>query len=170
MFEVIRLLFALCVLQKGPQDLPYSPFLLKLLLAGNFLVGVLIARLDSNWLSAALQSLTSLLVACIFCWLCLYFGRKRARLNQTLGAILGVDAMIGFFSLPAIATLSINQGGLTVVLLLIGLIGWHWTAIGHIIRHALDQSLSFGFAIALLYLIASYQIMALLFPEIPKTT
>jgi len=170
MFEIIRLLFAVCLLQKGPQDLPYSPFLLKLLLVGNFLVGVLIGRLDSSWLSAVLQSITSLLVACVFCWLCLNLSRKRPRLNQTLGAILGIDAMIGFFSLPAIATLSINQGGFTIVLLLIGLIGWHWAVIGHIIRHALDQSLSFGLGVALLYLMASYQIMALLFPEIPKTT
>ena len=59
-----------------------------------------------------------------------------------------------------------GQGGLLVFLVMLGLIGWHWAVTGHIIRNALEQSLSFGLGLAFLYLLGSYQVMALLFPEV----
>jgi len=46
------------------------------------------------------------------------------------------------------------------------LIGWHWAVTGHIIRNALEQDLSFSLGLAFLYLLGSYQVMALLFPEV----
>jgi hypothetical protein len=74
--------------------------------------------------------------------------------------------MISFFALPGMASMEIGQGGLWVVLVMLGLIGWHWAVTGHIIRNALDKSLSFSLGVAFLYLIGSYQVMALLFPEV----
>ena len=59
-----------------------------------------------------------------------------------------------------------GQGGLLVFLVMLGLIGWHWAVTGHIIRNALEKSLSFSLGLAFLYLLGSYQVMALLFPEV----
>ncbi|GAB6142042.1 hypothetical protein JCM14076_27710 [Methylosoma difficile] len=166
MFDVLKVLFAICLLQKNPQDLPYSPFLLRLLIAGNFAVALLISHLESKLVVALLQALFSVLIAFAFCWLCLYLGKKRHRLNQTLSAFFGVDAMLSFFSLPAIATLVTGHDSLLVVLVLVAMIVWHWAVIGHIIRNALEQNLGFSLGIALLYLMANYKIMAWLFPEV----
>ena len=55
---------------------------------------------------------------------------------------------------------------LLVFLVMLGLIGWHWAVTGHIIHNALEQSLSFSLGLAFLYLLGSYQVMALLFPEV----
>ena len=93
-------------------------------------------------------------------------ARKLGRFYQVLSAVLGTDALISFFALPGMASMETGQGGLLVFLVMLGLIGWHWAVIGHIIRNALEQSLSFSLGLAFLYLLGSYQVMALLFPEV----
>jgi hypothetical protein len=101
-----------------------------------------------------------------FVWIILYLARKLGRFYQVLSAVLGTDAMISFFALPGMASMETRQGGLLVFLVMLGLIGWHWAVIGHIIRNALEKSLSFSLGLAFLYLLGSYQVMALLFPEV----
>jgi hypothetical protein len=46
------------------------------------------------------------------------------------------------------------------------LIIWHWAVTGYILSKALEKTLSFSLGIAFLYLLGSYQVMALLFPEV----
>ncbi len=96
----------------------------------------------------------------------LYLAGKLGRFYQALSAVLGTDALISFFALPGMATMETGQGGLLVFLVMLGLIGWHWAVTGHIIRNALEKSLSFSLGLAFLYLLGSYQVMALLFPEV----
>ena len=52
---------------------------------------------------------------------------------------------------------------------MIGLMVWHWAVTGHIIRHALEKTLLFSLGLAFLYILGSYQVMALLFPEVSGT-
>jgi len=55
---------------------------------------------------------------------------------------------------------------LLAVFVFIVLILWHWVVTGHILHNALSQPFAFGLGVALLYLMLSYQIIDLLFPEI----
>jgi hypothetical protein len=96
----------------------------------------------------------------------LFLDRKLGRFYQVFSAVLGTDALISFFALPGIATIEIGQSGLWVFFVMLGLIGWHWAVTGHIINNALEKSLSFSLGLAFLYLLVSYQVMALLFPEV----
>ncbi|MCL7420832.1 MAG: hypothetical protein M8364_08020 [Methylobacter sp.] len=165
MFEIIKLLFDICLFRKGPQHLPYSPWLLRITVVVYALVNFLMINIGVSRLYTLLMVGVGILLVVGFSWTMLYFGHKRARFYQTTSALLGTDAMISFFAMPGVA--SMMTGGMTLLAfsVMIGLMIWHWAITGHIIRHALDQTLMFGLGLAFLYLLASYQVMALLFPE-----
>ena len=166
MFDIIKLLFEICLFKKGPQDLPYSLWLLRLLLVVYIGIRILMLSIHFDWLNVLLQVIVDVILVAGFFWIILYLARKLGRFYQALSAVLGTDAMISFFALPGMATIETGHGGLWVVLVMLGLIGWHWAVTGHIIRNALEKSLSFSLGVAFLYLIGSYQVMALLFPEV----
>ena len=166
MFDIIKLLFDICLFKKGPQDLPYSVWLLRIILVVYVSIRVLMLSIHFDWLNVLLQVIVELFLAAGFFWTLLYLARKLGRFYQVISAVLGTDAMISFFALPGMATMETGQGGLLVFLVMLGLIGWQWAVTGHIIRNALEKSLSFGLGLAFLYLLGSYQVMALLFPEV----
>lgn len=166
MFDILKLLFDICLFKKGPQDLPYSVWLFRILLVIYVIVRILMLRIHFDWLNVSLQVITDIFLVTLFFWTMLYLARKVGRFYQVISAVLGTDALISFFALPGMASMETRQGGLLVFLVMLGLIGWHWAVIGHIIRNALEKSLSFSLGLAFLYLLGSYQVMALLFPEI----
>ena len=166
MFDIIKLLFDICLFKKGPQDLPYSVWLLRILFIGYVSIRVLMLSIHFNWLTVLMQVIVEIVLVCGFFWLMLYLARKLGRFYQVISAVLGTDALISFFALPGMASMETRQGGLLVFLVMLGLIGWHWAVIGHIIRNALEQTLSFSLGLAFLYLLGSYQAMAFLFPEV----
>ncbi len=166
MYDIIKLLFDICLFKKGPQDMPYSVWLLRLLLVIYISIRVLMLSIHFDWLNVLLQTIVEIILVAGFFWTLLYLSRKPGRFYQVISAVLGTDALISFFSLPGLATMETGQGGLLVFLIMLGLIGWHWAVTGHIIRNALEQSLSFSLGLAFLYLLGSYQVMALLFPEV----
>lgn len=166
MYELVILILNICLFKKGPEDLPYSYNLFRLLLIIAAGINFLMLVMQTNGLSALMQTLVALVLICVFSGFILYLFGKPARFYQTTCALLGTDALINFLALPAVATMTLEQGGLLVLLVFIGLIVWHWAITGHIISNALEKNLSFGLGVAFLYLFASYQVMALLFPEI----
>lgn len=166
MFDIIKLLFDICLFKKGPQDLPYSVWLWRLLLVVYASIRVLMLSMHFDWLNVLLQVLVDIILVTGFFWFILYLAKKPGRFYQVISAVLGTDALISFFALPGMAAMETGQGGLVALLVVLGLIGWHWAVTGNIISNALEKTLSFGLGLAFLYLLGSYQVMALLFPEI----
>lgn len=166
MFEFIKLVFDICLFTKGPQNLPSSVWLLRILLIVDVIVGFLMVSIHTDWLTSLLQAIVSALLMIGFSWLMLYIGRKRPRFCQTTIALLGTDALIGFISLPGMASMMIGKGIFLAFVVTVGLMIWHWAVIGHIIRNALGQTWIFSLGLAFLYILGSYQVIALLFPEV----
>ncbi|MDD2658931.1 MAG: hypothetical protein PHY54_04510 [Methylococcales bacterium] len=166
MFDIIKLLFDICLFKKGPQDLPHSLWLLRLLLVAYVGVRVLMLSMRFDWLNVVAQVFVDIFLVAGFFWMMLYLARKLGRFYQVISAVLGTDALISFFALPGMATMETGQGGLLALFVVFGLIGWHWAVTGHIISNALEKTLSFSLGLAFLYLLASYQVMAFLFPEV----
>ena len=166
MFELIKLLFDICLFKKGPQNLPFSVWVWRLLVVANVTVSFLMISIHANWLNSLLQAIVSALLIVGFSWLMLYVGRKPERFCQTSGALLGTDALISFFALPGMASMMIGRGTLLVFAITIALMAWHWAVTGHIFRNALGQTWTFSLGLAFLYILGSYQVMALLFPEV----
>lgn len=165
MFELLKLFFDICLLKKGPQDVPGFSSLFRLLILVHASVSFVILRLNTDSADAAWQVLVEVVLILALTWLILFFARKSFRYQQTASALLGTDTVISFIAIPAMATLVTYGTGLaffTIVLLMI----WHWVVSGHIFSQALDQPFAFGLGIAFLYILVSYQVIGLLFPEI----
>ncbi|MBL6986066.1 MAG: hypothetical protein ISR72_03300 [Methylobacter sp.] len=169
MFEIIKRLFDICLFTKGPQNLPSSVWLLRILVVIDVIVSFLMVSISTDWLTSLLQAIVSVLLIIGFSWLMLYVGRRRERFYQTTTALLGTDALIGFIALPGMASMMIGKGILLAFIVTIGLMIWHWAVTGHIIRNALGQSLTFSLGLAFLYILGSYQVIAFLFPEVAGT-
>jgi hypothetical protein len=169
MYQLILLFFEIAILRKGPQDVPTAPWLLRLILTAYVVVNMLILLLNGDLSTALLQIAVDFLLLVGFSWPLLYFSGKPARFRQTLYALLGIDTVISFFAIPAVASLSSQATELAYVAMLV-LMVWHWLVSGHIFRHALDKPLFFGLGLALLYILISSQVMALLFPVVSTQT
>jgi len=165
MNHLIRLFFEIAILRKGPQDVPATPWLLKLIIPVYIAINFLVLLINDTWSTAIAQIAVDFFLLACFCWPLLYVSGKPGRFPQTLCALLGTDSVISFFAIPVIASLQIDNTGLPMFAMLLLMI-WHWLVSGHIFRHALDKPLFFGLGIALLYVLISSQLMALLFPVI----
>lgn len=169
MYHLIVLFFQIAILRKGPQDVPATPWLLRLVLPVYVVVNVLILLLNSDLLTALLQITVDFVLLVGFSWPLLRFAGKPTRFRQTLCALLGTDTVISFCAIPAVASLNSQATDLAFFAML-ALMVWHWLVSGHIFRHALDRPLFFGLGLALLYILISSQVMALLFPVISTQT
>lgn len=166
MFELIKLITAICFWQKSPKDIPYSLTIWRLFALNDVLISFLVLNMRSYWLYALAQAVFGVLLISSFAWLTLFINGKSSRLCQTSCALLGSDALISFCALPAIATMTLGQGGLLVLLVMSSIIIWQWLVIGHIMREALTQNLGFSLGLAFLYVLSAYILTALLFPDI----
>lgn len=169
MYELSLLFFHIAIFRKGPQDVPAANLILRLILPVYIGINYLILFLNGAQSSAILQIVVDLLMIGLFCWPLLFFAGKPARFPQTFAAMLGTDAVVSFFALPAIATLNSHANDLAYFTML-ALVLWHWLITGHILKNALDKPLFFGLGLSLLYVMLSSQIMSALFPEITNVT
>ena len=112
MFDIIKLLFDICLFKKGPQDLPYSLWLLRLLLVVYVSVRVLMLSIHFDWLNVLLQVIVDIILVAGFFWIMLYLARKLGRFYQVLSTAFGTDALISFIALPGMATMETGHGGL----------------------------------------------------------
>lgn len=169
MYQLIMLFFRIALFKQGPQDLPASPWVLRLVLPVYLAVNYLALMLNGTASTAVLQLGADLAMMTGFIWPMLYFAGKASRFQQTLSAMVGTDAVISFAAIPAIASLNSQPSDLAYLLMLAMMV-WHWLVNGHILRNALDRSWFFGLGLALLYIMLSSQVMTALFPEVLGNT
>jgi hypothetical protein len=162
MSEIIKLLLDICLFKKGPQDIPFSLWLFRVLFVVDVCVSFLMVSIHTNWFPSLLQAIVSTALIITFSGFMLYLARKRERFNQVTSAFLGTDALISFFALPGMASMAFGNAALLAFIVTITLMIWHWAITGHIIRNALGQTWAFSLGVAFLYLLGSYQVMAFL--------
>ncbi len=165
MFELFKLFFDICRFKKAPQDVPGSNVLLRFLIALYACVSFLNLVLSSDALSAAIQVLIEILLILSLTWTILLMTQRSTRFQQTVCALMGTDTLISFFALPAIATLVIQGSSLSFIAIVF-LMLWHWVVSAHIFSHALNQPFIFGLGVSFMYILTSYQIISMIFPEI----
>lgn len=165
MYQLLKLFFDICRLKKGPEDIPASDWLFRMLIFVCALVDFLILILSFNVFSAVLQTFVEIGLILGLTWVILYVAKRQDRYQQTVGALLATDALISFMAFPAIALLLNDETGLISFIISL-LIIWHWVVSGHIFSRALEQPFTFGLGVSFLYILVSMQVMALLFPVI----
>lgn len=160
---LIKLFFDICLFKKGPQDLPASRLLLGLTMLAYLLVGVVLLGLESNWGDAVIQALVEVGMLLGFLFVTLKVAGLMHRFMQTTIAMLGTDALISSCAVPLLTWMLTSPQAKGVYLFLLMLMLWHMAVVAHILRHALSRSLAVGLGLAIVYIVASYQVMLLLF-------
>lgn len=161
---LIKLFIEICLFRRGPQDVPASQLLMGLAIAAYLAVGIGLLAMEGLHLGAVLQALVELLILLGFVWANLQFMRLQNRFLQTAIAMLGSDALISSLAIPLVGWMALSEGAKGAYLLLLLLMLWHLAVVAHILRNALSRPLATGFGLAIVYVVASYQLMLILFP------
>ena len=162
---LIRLFLDIALFSKGPQDAPGSRFLLGLALAADLAVGLGLALLDLGFADGIAQSAASMALLAGFLWITLYLNRRASRFTQTAIAAFGCDALISAAAFPFLvwSRFTVEGRGMAELLILLLLV-WQVSVVGHILRHALSTSFMAGFGFAVIYTLGSIRLMMALFP------
>lgn len=142
MQSLIGLFWDVCLLRRGPQDVPYSPALLGALLVA----GVAVDLVFFSWqapLANALAFVSASLGAMLTVISLLLGGLGYARrIVQTLTAMGGAGLVFSALALPALVLVLLIpalRGPLALLMLVLNL--WSLVVTAHILRHALSVHL-----------------------------
>jgi hypothetical protein len=168
MTELLRLFAQIAMMRKGPQDLPASPVLLALTIAGYFgvhvVVGTVLPPIQGPWINHLLLD-----IVFTFLWyaLLLYVVKKPERFLQTTMAIYGYQCVLAPLLVAAFGLQrrfdqeSIWQFPLSLISL--ALFIWIVAANSHIVKAALEWSMAPSVALVILQTLASELLVLTLF-------
>lgn len=171
MKPVFHLFWQLCRLQKGPQDVPYSPILLLLLvLALLSLSGLIVLLLDPDYLQyKMLGSGVAILSWGALLFVILRFKRAESRFVQTMTACMGTDLIISALGVPLqFGVMGLSQESLAGNLFrfaLLGLIIWDILIKGRIYSAAMEVGRIQGNLLSLLIWLSVLSISYRFLPE-----
>ena len=156
------------MLRMNPQDLPASGTLLAMTLVAHTLAGVAVAAVNLRFDHALAAGVVDTALTCALTGGLLMLRTLRERTVQTLTALTGAGAVIGFVAWPI--SLWIHRAhdsdqpvpALAVVFVL--LLGWSLTVSAHVLRHAISAPFYIGLLIAIAFYWISIQIIGGLFP------
>ncbi len=152
MFELVRLFVRLALFKKGPQDVPYSLFLLIALFVASFLFELLTYFIPGQRKETVdfLVFLRYLIVANIVFVVVTYLIFKlhghSKRFLQSLTAMLGIDLLMSVILLPVnLIIVFAGEKQFSLLLTLMALFyllffSWYLFVYLHIFRHGLSVS------------------------------
>ncbi len=165
MGQLVRLLWEICRLRKGPQDLPAVPVLVSLTLGADLVLSSLGRAMAATPLQALRESAVGLGAMVAFLFIVLAARGRRARFVQTVSAAAGTDAVITALLLVpmALARLGVLPGEILNGVVLLAII-WMVTVLAHVLRHALDVTMGIGVLLTVGYFVAAIALQQYLFP------
>ena len=159
--------FDICILRAGPQDLPSSLFLLRLVVVLSTVVGVLLNLPTEGFSQSLAIALFNVVFLSAFLYLGLKLRNKLARFRQSLTAMMGSNIIIGLVMMPFMFTLVSakldGESSPVALQMFLLLLVWDITVFAHIIRHSFDIRLGYGFVVSLGYLILSWMLIDMIF-------
>lgn len=165
---LVRPFVEICVLRRGPQDLPVSTLLLGIMLVAHTVSSILLSAVTLNVWKALMAGITDTLLVALLTGSLLYVYRLQARIVQTLTAMTGTGAIITLVAIPLFTWLQsgqqAGQGSPLAALLVLGIIAWSLGVSGHILRHALSIPYFLGILIAFAFFWISHTVFNALFP------
>ncbi|HIF17712.1 MAG TPA: hypothetical protein EYG50_08425 [Cycloclasticus sp.] len=165
---LLRLFLDLCLIKKGPQDVPDNTMLMKIVFFTYFMSGTVLLSGNIPIIDAVIQALIDTVLIGLFMYVLVSFFSVPNRFNQSLIAIYGSGALITVFSTPFIfwvQTLSNNEqptGAAGLVVFLI--VCWSFVVMANIIRETIRKNLSTCLLLTFCYLYLSYQLINMLYP------
>ncbi len=169
MRSLFDLFLDICLLRRGPQDVPASWALLKLSLVAYGLTSLLVQLVSVQPSTALLQALLDVGLLAGLTYAVLRALGHSMRFTQTLTALAGAGALLGLVILPVVIWMdresaSGSEPGLPVLVFFAWLI-WSVAVVAHVLRHALSTSLATAVIYTLGYLVISVVVASWFFPE-----
>lgn len=153
---IIQAFLEICLLRKGPQDLPASSLFFGICTGAYALSSLLLATAYQDFNNAVIVALTDSGLTIVITYVLLFAVRRPQRWLQTITALLGTGTMFSLLATPvyyAIASPGVVQSGNPVLGILIwALIIWNVIVMAHILKHALAVSFPMGILVALTYI------------------
>ncbi len=154
--------------RRGPDVLPASQFLLGLVLAVYFAVGIFAQGFNEPAGVAVVDMVLDRVVYLGFIWLVLDLFKKRRRFMQTAAAAVGVDVLMNVVSLPLLLWNDALQAPPKEVtlpsVLMLGVVLWSIDVGGFIVARALSKPYIVGLCIVIVYVFVSLELRHAFFP------
>ena len=167
---LFKAFFAICRLQKGPQDLPTSRDLLLVSLVAYTLCSIGVGLLSMTPDAAVVSGLTDTALMILLTMAVLRLRGFTNRMTQTVTAFAGTGTVLSLIAMPILlaahAARTSHAGSGLPGLLTLFIFIWNLMINAHILRHALSTRLVVGFALAVLYLLVLIGVLDLLSAEI----
>lgn len=176
MNELALIVRDICQLKRGPQDLPYWPTGLILLLVASIVVDWCIALLTASEQPYILvRSLFSNVFALVILYILLSLRSLQTRFVQTAIALVACGIVFSLLVLPialASGKMPATPQQLSPLQMLLAwvtfaIIVWKFTVDGHILRHALNIPFAAGLTIAVVWAIADLSLARLFLGAAP---
>jgi len=171
MRALFDLFFDICLLRRGPQDVPASVSLLWLCVLTYLASGyaALLAGVGAAYpLHALVLALTDLALLAGMSYAVLHALGHRARLTQTLTALTGCGTLLQLIALPLGIWFdranAARSGAELPFILWLALLTWSIVVSAHILRHAFAVNFGIGLLYAFAYLFLSWSIADWLLP------
>lgn len=168
---VFKALLGNLLLNKGPQDLPYSLILMKLSLLVYFLSGLPGISISLSLPQSMLAMLLDVLVLMAFVYACLKAFNLQARFVQTIISLASVGTVFQLLPLPLLYQLQDLQEGEPIApgvsIFLLILVSWNLAVIAHIFRASFNIRLLAAMALTICYIVISYLAKESIFPGLP---
>lgn len=153
----LQLFLQIILLNRGPQDVPFSRSLFRFSIGLYFLTG-LASQLTVDSLYVALASmLLDVTLLLVYARALLAGFGKAARFNQMGSCLLLVGSLFQLVDWPLLNYLQQAEAADTrapmVSLLLLLLMSWNLAVYAHIIRHSLDVRMPVAFVLTLMYVV-----------------
>lgn len=173
--DFLRVVADLCLLRRGPQDLPHSTTLLAWLIGAVLALDALIGGVLGDAGDAFLHSLLSTGVVLGLAWIELAWRGRTSRYVQTATALCACGLAISLTQLPiaglielpaagdAVEALASNSFQVLLRWLMLATLIWQIFVNANILRHAVDIGFGFALAHATSWLIAYWVLESLLF-------
>ncbi len=164
MRSLLQAFWRILLLREPPHTIPFSTFLLGVVLLLHLLSGVAFLSVDQPFDKALLSALLSSALLVVATYLLLTLFNLGPRTVQSLTALAGCEALINLLGLPVsywLAAVAKAHAALPALLLMV-LLGWNVALIAHIWRHALNVSKLQGFLYAIAYAMISFTLATLI--------
>lgn len=168
MSRLLRIFWEICLFQKAPQEVPYSHGLFLIFLLAGFVIDNLNLNIALPKVSFAsiifVVSLHTIILLGSLSVLLILMG-YRARIVQTLTALIGTGVIVSFFALPIlliVSRIANDSGYFGLILLFLNI--WSLLITAHILRHALSIGFLLAGLLAFGYFMLSIKIIDIMLP------
>ena len=158
----------ICLLRMKPQDLPASGTLLAVVLVAHTVAGVAVAAVNLRFDQALAAGVIDTALMCALTAGLLMLRTLRERTVQTITALGGAGAVIGFVAWPVSLWIrnaqQADEPSLVLGVVLLAVLGWSLTVSAHIFRHAISAPFYIGLLISIVFYWVSIRVLSSLFP------